>query len=213
MIRLFILFLILALIVVIPFVLWGEGIEHWLIMLGPDDWLQDYGVWAWAVGLLFLIGDLLLPIPATAVMTTLGVLYGPIIGGLFSAIGSFLSGSLGYLICRQFGHGAAVAILGDKDLKRGEKLFSRYGGWLVALSRWLPVFPEVMACMAGLTRMPMAPFFAALACGSIPFGFTFAMLGHAGADQPLLAIGLSALVPLILWAVAHRYFRQSEEKR
>ncbi len=209
MARLLILFLILALMVVIPFLLWGEGIESRFLAFSPEDWLRDYGAWAWAVSMLLLIADLFLPIPATAVMTTLGILYGPLLGGLFSALGSFLAGSLGYGICRQFGRGAAVALLGESDLKRGEQVFSNYGGWLIAFSRWLPIFPEVLACMAGLVRMPIAAFLAALACGAIPFGFTFAMLGHAGADRPFLAIGLSALVPVILWALTQRHFRQT----
>jgi uncharacterized membrane protein YdjX (TVP38/TMEM64 family) len=62
--------------------------------------------------------------------------------------------------------------------------------------------------MAGLTRMPATAFFAALACGSIPFGFAFAAIGHAGVDRPLIAIALSALLPPILWAVIHAYLRR-----
>jgi uncharacterized membrane protein YdjX (TVP38/TMEM64 family) len=208
--RLFILFVVLALLVVIPFLLWGDGIESWFRAISPDAWLRDYGAWAWAVGMLLLIADLLLPIPATAVMTILGILYGPLLGGLLSALGSFLAGSLGYGLCRGFGQGAALTLLGERDLMRGQQLFSRYGGWLIAFSRWLPVFPEVMACMAGLVRMPAGAFFVALACGSIPFGFTFAALGYAGADQPFLAIGLSALIPLILWGLTRRLLRPAD---
>jgi uncharacterized membrane protein YdjX (TVP38/TMEM64 family) len=62
--------------------------------------------------------------------------------------------------------------------------------------------------MAGLTRMPAWVFFTALLCGSVPFGFIFAALGHAGIEQPFLAIGLSALLPLVLWALVHAYLRR-----
>ncbi|MEL6963592.1 MAG: VTT domain-containing protein [Pseudomonadota bacterium] len=210
MVRLFILFFVLALLTILPFLLWGEDIEQRLLAGEPGDWLRDYGAWAWAVGLLLLLIDLFLPIPATAVMTTLGILYGPILGGLLSAVGSFAAGSLGYAICRQFGRGAATALLGETDLQRGERLFLHYGGWLIALSRWLPVLPEVMSCMAGLVRMPMASFFIALACGALPFGLTFATLGHLGADQPLLAIGLSAFLPLILWGLIKGFIYKAD---
>lgn len=208
MIRIFGLFLGLALLVVVPFLIWGEGIERRLGTLDAAEWLRSYDAWAWAIGILLLVSDLVLPIPATAVMAALGVLYGPLLGGLFATIGSFLSGSVGYIACRACGRGAAATILGEKDLKRGEVLFARFGGWLVVLSRWLPVFPEVMACMAGLTRMPKTTFFTALACGSIPFGFGFAAIGHAGADRPMMAIGLSVLAPPILWAIIHAYLRK-----
>jgi membrane protein DedA with SNARE-associated domain len=71
----------------------------------------------------------------------------------------------------------------------------------------LPVFPEVIACMAGLSRMPPLAFFAALACGSAPLGFVFAMIGHAGVDYPVLAIALSAGLPPLLWLGVQPYFR------
>lgn len=208
MFRLFLLFLGLAVLVIIPFLLWGDGLEARFSELNTAQWLRSYGSWAWFAGFLLLLGDLILPIPATAVMTALGIVYGPWIGGTIAAFGSLMSGALGYGLCRLFGLDAARWLLGERDLLRGRDLFKRYGGWLVALSRWLPVFPEVIACMAGLTRMPVWTFFTALLCGSVPFGFAFATLGHAGVDQPFLAIGLSALLPPVLWAVVHIYLRR-----
>lgn len=208
MLRLFGLFLILAVLVIFPFLIWGDGIERALATLDAAEWERRFGAWAWAVGLLLLMADLVLPIPATAVMTALGILYGPLIGGLLAATGSFLAGSIGYLVCRAFGRPAALKILGKKDLENGEALFARFGGWFVALSRWLPVFPEVIACMAGLTRMPPIAFFTALACGSIPFGFAFAALGHAGVDRPLIAIVVSILLPPLFWAAFQIYLQR-----
>lgn len=210
MLRLFGLFLILALLVIIPFLIWGDGIEQALLTLDAAEWEGRFGAWAWAIGLLLLMADLVLPIPATAVMTALGILYGPLIGGLLAATGSFIAGMIGYLACRAFGRPLALKILGQKDLENGEILFARFGGWFVALSRWLPVFPEVIACMAGLTRMPPIAFFAALACGSIPFAFAFATLGHAGVDRPLIAIGIAILLPPLFWAVMQLYLRRSQ---
>ncbi len=204
------LFLFLALLVIIPFLIWGDILEHALTMQNSAEWTERFGGWAWAAGILLLMADLVLPIPATSVMTALGVLYGPMLGGLLAASGSFLAGGIGYLACRTFGYPAALKLLGEKDLQEGEQIFARFGGWIVALSRWLPVFPEVVACMAGLTRMPSKAFFTALACGSIPFGFAFAALGHAGVDRPLLAIGLSALVPPIIWAIAQPFLRRKQ---
>jgi uncharacterized membrane protein YdjX (TVP38/TMEM64 family) len=153
------------------------------------------------------MSDLFLPIPATAVMAALGFVYGPLAGGLIATLGGFLAGALAYLLCRWFGRKAALRLLGPQDLADGERLFAKVGGWLVVLSRWLPVFPEVIACMAGLARMPPRAFFVALACGSAPLGFAFAAIGHAGADHPLLAILLSAGLPPLLWLSVQPYFR------
>src|SRR5690606_15584435 len=142
----------------IPFALWGEAFTAMFSPGGSVAWMRDYDAWAWAAGLLLLVADLFLPVPGTVVMSALGYLYGPVAGGLLAAGGSFCSGALAYGLCRGLGHGAARRLLGARDLARGEALFARVGGWIVVLSRWLPVFPEVVACMAGLTRMPAPPF-------------------------------------------------------
>lgn len=204
--RLLWLFLGLALLVLIPFAIWGEGLERLFSGEAIIARLEDYGRWAWAAGIALLMGDLLLPLPATAIMAGLGYVYGVFWGGLIGSGGSFLAGSLGYGICRLVGRGAARRILGDRDLERGERMFRDVGGWLVVLSRWLPVFPEVIACMAGLTRMPAGRFFAALACGSVPLGFAFAAVGAAGIERPALAIALSALAPPALWLAVRPAF-------
>jgi uncharacterized membrane protein YdjX (TVP38/TMEM64 family) len=205
--RLFWLFLILALVVLIPFVIWGSGFERTFSREGAIAWLTGYGRWAGVVGILLLMSDLFLPIPATAVMAALGFVYGPVVGGLIATLGSILSGALAYLLCRWFGRPAALRVLGPEDLADGERLFARVGGWLVVLSRWLPVFPEVIACMAGLARMPPLSFFIALVCGSAPLGFVFAVIGHAGVAYPVVAIALSAGLPPLLWLAVQPYFR------
>jgi uncharacterized membrane protein YdjX (TVP38/TMEM64 family) len=207
MIRLVGIFVALAILVLIPFLIWGDGFEHRLGLAGAIDWLRRYGGWAWAAGVLLLVSDLFLPIPATVVMAALGFIYGPLAGGLIATLGSFLSGALAYLLCRRFGRPVAARVLGPEDLLDGERLFARVGGWLVVLSRWLPIFPEVIACMAGLSRMPPLPFFTALACGAAPLGFVFAAIGHAGVDHPLLAIVLSGGLPPLLWLVVQHHFR------
>jgi uncharacterized membrane protein YdjX (TVP38/TMEM64 family) len=206
MLRLFGIFVILALLVLIPFLIWGEGFERRFTQAGAIEWLRDYGRWAWAPGILLLISDLFLPIPATAVMAALGFIYGPFAGGLIATLGSFCSGALAYLLCRRFGRPVAVRVLGEEELMEGERLFARVGAWLVVLSRWLPIFPEVIACMAGLARMPAWAFFTALACGSAPLGFVFAAIGHAGVTHPVLAIVLSAGLPPLLWLAVQPLF-------
>lgn len=205
--RLLILFIVLASLVLITFFIWGDGFESIFTQEGSINWLRQYGEWSWMAAIILLLGDLILPIPNSLVMSALGYIYGPLIGGLIAAAGSFLSGSLGYWMCRLVGERVAVRLLGQKDFDRGRKLSGRIGGWIVVLSRWLPVFPEVVACMAGLTRMSPTYFHAALLCGSLPLGFTYAYIGHTGIDHPWLAIALSAGFPPLIWFVIGKVFR------
>jgi len=208
--RLFWIFLGLAIAVLIPFFIWGEGLERTFTREGAVAWLLGYGEWAWAAGIGLIVLDLFLPIPASAVIAALGFVYGPLVGGLIAAAGLILSGLLAYGLCRLLGRRAALRILGEKDLQRGERLFRRLGVWLVLLSRWLPLFAEVIACMAGLTRMPAPAFVTALVCGSLPLAFLFAAIGHAGSEHPLLAITLSAVLPPILWLAVRPLFKAGQ---
>ncbi len=191
----------------VPFVIWGGSVEQLFSQAGTVEWLRGHGRWAWAAGFALLASDLVLPVPGTVVMSALGFVYGPVLGGLLGATGSFLSGAIAYWLCRALGRGAALRLLGERDLERGERLFVSAGGWLVVLSRWLPLLPEVVACMAGLTHMPARLFHLALACGSLPLGFAFAAVGHAGTEHPALALAASALAPPALWLAVQPLFR------
>lgn len=42
--------------------------------------LRDYGSWAWAVGIVLIWADLVLPVPQTAVIAALGIIYGTVLG-------------------------------------------------------------------------------------------------------------------------------------
>lgn len=200
MVRLLVLVLVLAALVALPFAIWGDGIEAQLSPSGAAEWMRSYGGWAWAVGMGLIAADIALPIPATAVMAALGVVYGPLIGGLTATLGSVLAGVIGYGLCRCINRDFARRLAGEKGYDQAEALFHRWGGWLVAASRWAPVLPETAAFMAGLTRMPFLRFTAALVCGSAPLGFIFAWVGHLGAQRPLLTMMFAALAPLALWA-------------
>lgn len=207
--RLLLVLLLPAAVLLVPFLLIGDRLDA--ALGGPRliELLAAAGAWAWAVGITLLVADLLLPIPASGVMAALGIVYGPWLGGLIAAAGSFLAGGLGYLVCRRLGHRAALWLLGERDLRRGTALADRHGGWLVAASRALPLLPETVACAAGLVRMRPAAFFAALVCGAVPMGLAFATLGSLGADRPLASIAVATLLPLALWPLARRVLRRS----
>ena len=197
--RLLLAFLLLAALVLVPFAIWGEGLTAVFSTEGTIERLQGYGNWAWLFGIGLLIADLLLPLPNSLIMSAFGYLYGWWWGGLLAVAGSFLAGALGYELCRRIGEKAVVAILGNKDRERGARLFARSGGWLVALSRWLPVLTEVVACLAGLNRMPAKSFYLSLLAGTLPLGFTYAAIGAIGISAPGWAVAISVAMPPLLW--------------
>lgn len=205
--RFFLVLLILAIMVALPFALWGEWIEG---MLDQETLLADLrereGL-AWLIGLALLILDIFLPIPSSMVMATLGILYGPVLGGLLSVVGVIIAGGTGYSLARCLGRPLARRLVGEETLVWGEAIFEQRGGWIVALSRWVPVLSEVVAMAAGLSGMPARHFAASLICGALPLGFSFAILGHLGAERPLWVFAVCLIIPAFLWGVAVIVFK------
>lgn len=194
--------------ILIPFALWGQHFDAALSLEGTQAWISQHGSWAWLAGVLLLMSDIALPVPSTVVMSALGLMYGWFVGGLLASLGSFLAGMVAYFVCRWLGRPAALWLAGEDSLKRGEDLFARRGGWLVALSRWMPVLPEAVACLAGLVKMNLRTYLTALTCGSVPVGFAFAAIGALGKTNPQAAMLLSAAVPIGLWLAAQRWLKK-----
>lgn len=205
--RLVLCFLGLAALVLGTWLAWGGNWEEQFTLAGSVTWLEGAGPWAWAAGIALLAGDLALPVPGTVVISALGLIYGTLLGGAIAVVGLMTAGLCGYGLGRLFGERFARRWLGDRDYEKGKLLFAAGGGWVVALSRALPILPEVISCTAGLVRMPFKRFVVSLGCGSLPMGFLFAAIGQAGREAPSWAIGLSLAVPALLWLVASRILR------
>ncbi|MDG2214225.1 MAG: VTT domain-containing protein [Verrucomicrobiota bacterium] len=179
------------------FFAWGGYFEE--LLTGDPSTQPGRWDWLFVVGLLTL--DVFLPIPATAVLASLGMAYGPWLGGAIGTLGTFAAGTTGYLLCRILNERAAKFLVGDRGMELGQQFFRRNGGWVIALSRWAILLPELLSCYAGLMRMPPRQYFAALLCGTLPMSFTYAWLGstETAQDNKLLALAISAAVPVFLW--------------
>jgi uncharacterized membrane protein YdjX (TVP38/TMEM64 family) len=80
-----------------------------------------------------------------------------------------------------------------------ENFFDRGGAWTIVLTRSLPYsIPEAMVFLAGLAGMPLRKFVAALTIGSVTTAFAFAAIGAGWADQPILALVVSYVLPILL---------------
>lgn len=211
-----IIILVLAICVMLPFLFWGDQIESLLVVDQEAGTLANQDQWAWAVGVGLLIADIVIPIPTTSIIAGLGIIYGPMLGAGVAILGSMLSAFIGYAIGRFLGRPIARRFAGSR-LAEGDRLILKYGGWIVAASRWLPVLPEVISVVAGAHRMPVKLFGLSALCGVVPFSLAFATLGHVGADTPVLTLVIAAIAPLVLWLILQitgvtQRFHQSQDQ-
>ena len=165
--------------------------------------LRTYGSWAWAAGIALIWADLVLPIPQTAVVAALGIIYGIWLGGLLGTFALITGGLLGYGLMRTAARRLAQRLVRPQSVRRMESLFDRGGAWAIVLTRSLPFsVPEAMVFLAGLAGMPIKKYTAALTIGSVPTAFVFAAIGAGWADQPVLALALSYVLPILLLPIA-----------
>jgi len=179
----------------IPIFLFGERFEDMLDGQRALAFVRAQGPWGAIVAIALIMADLVVPLPAPAIMAALGLIYGPVLGGLYASAGSFCAALLGYGLCRLIGPRAAAWIAGPREVERVSGFFEAHGMWAIAFSRFLPAVPEVLACLAGLTRMPFQRFFLGNLLGSIAVGFTYAYLGAQGEDDPAAALGWAVVLP------------------
>ena len=165
--------------------------------------LRQYDDWAWAVSIPLIWADLVLPVPQTVVITALGIIYGPVLGGLLGSVGLITGGLLGYILMRTSARRILLHFIRPQSLKKMEILFEHAGPWAIVLTRSLSYsIPEVMVFLAGLAGMGIGEFTVALIVGSVPIAFAFAAIGAGWADQPTVALAVSYALPIVLLPIA-----------
>ena len=103
-----------------------------------------------------------------------------------------------------------VMVLGVAGYLKG-LFFIEKGAFAVACSRWLPLLPEAISCMAGLARMPFGKYCMALFSGAVPMCFAYAALARTS-DNELVPLIISILLPIPIWWIAARLMRGSMQQ-
>ena len=188
----------------------GFGLVLFFIIgdaLVERSWLDAFGPWVWLAAVGLLVADIFAPVPTTLIITVMGQRYGPILGGLIGVLGSFSAGMIAYGLTRMLGRRFARWLLAE-ELDSAEQFFRDKGAFAVACSRWLPLLPEAISCMAGLARMPVGRYALALLSGAVPMSFAYAALATTS-DNELIPLLISVLLPIPIWWIAGRLLKNA----
>jgi uncharacterized membrane protein YdjX (TVP38/TMEM64 family) len=171
--------------------------------------LRQYESWGWALGIALIWADVILPVPQTAVIAALAIIYGTLLGAVLGSVGLITGGLLAYVLMLTSARRYLKRVVKPHALHKVERLFDQGGAWAIVLTRSLPYsVPEAMAFLAGLAGMPMAKFFAALTVGSVPTAIVFAAIGAGWAHQPVMALTVSYVLPIFLLPIAMYLIRR-----
>ena len=145
-------------------------------------WLVDPGAGTALLVLGLLIADIALPIPSSIVMVLSGAAFGVIAGSLIALIGSIGGEWLGFELARRYGRRASAWLVGETDLDRMSRIFTRHGVVAIAVTRALPVVMETMSVVAGLSFMTRRDFLLASLIGTAPVVVVYAYAGALSRD-------------------------------
>lgn len=182
------------------FLVAGDQFEFVFSQRRCVEWFSMRPATGWIMGLLLLISDIFLPVPASGVMAASGAVYGIWTGTLIGFTGSLLSGVIGYATARLLGKKGSRFIASQEEMERFRYFFDKWGGYAIILSRILPMIPEVVTILAGFSGMKFSRFVASLTAGALPVSLLFASIGNASKTCPSAGIIIAILVPAILWS-------------
>jgi uncharacterized membrane protein YdjX (TVP38/TMEM64 family) len=166
-----------------------------------------------AASFALLAGDVLLPVPSSAVMLLNGSLFGPVGGAALSLAGSEAAALLGWAIGRRGGP-LLRRVVSPAARDRAEALVRERGAMAIVLTRPIPVVAETAAILAGAAGMPLRRLALAAAVGALPPALPYALAGAYAkrfADIAVLAVML--LLAAAFWLVARRRVRGARSTR
>lgn len=175
-----------------------EGLERLVDGMGWMGPLVYIGIIALAV----VVSQL----PGVPLTIAAGAVWGPVAAGIYSVIGAFIGGMIAYGLGRTLGRSVMKALTGKVvsfDTSRSE----RYLGWVIGLSRAVPIFSfDIISYAAGVTGLSVGVYALATLIGLLPSTFLLTYLGASLLISPVVAVSLSVAVAALLllspWLIA-----------
>lgn len=145
------------------------------------------------VALLMFLETVFPPIPSEVIMTVAGLRAAQ---GPLTLWGVIASGTAGAMLGNFFWYAAARVIGIDRfrplierhgrwltidwpDVEQAERLFGKYGGWVVGVGRVLPTVRSIVSIPAGLLHMRLKTFFVWSTIGTTVWSAALATAGYA----------------------------------
>lgn len=105
--------------------------------------------------------------PASPMMITGGMVFGPVWGTVYNIVGTLLGGTTTYLLGRGLGRDFVRHLLGHK-LRKVERLIARRGFWSLVGIRFLPIPYPLVNYTAALAGIRPGLFLSTLSIGLVP---------------------------------------------
>jgi uncharacterized membrane protein YdjX (TVP38/TMEM64 family) len=119
------------------------------------DWIGSLGAWGPAAYVGLYIVATVLMVPGTALTVVGGALFGAVWGVIYASIGATIGAAVAFVVARHVAAEQVRAWVQRRPaFKKLDAMSGRYGRWVVAITRLVPLFPfNVLNYALGLTRV------------------------------------------------------------
>ena len=154
----------------------------------------------------------LIPIPGPPLYVIAGAIFGPVLGTVYTVVGSVAGAAIAFLMARFLGRDFVESMIGKRVViccECSEALLTR----IIFFSRLLPLISfDVVSYGAGLTRMSLRNFTLATILGFIPMTFIYHIFGSALVVSTPMTIVLGLLIVAILFVLPYFLRRYDLQK-
>jgi uncharacterized membrane protein YdjX (TVP38/TMEM64 family) len=193
----------LALLIILPFLIFGSELESFSRGLLTSQRARPFLA---AAVVLLLALDVLLPVPSSLVGTAAGALLGFTTGAAASALGMTAGCLLGYWLGRRGGRPLVRRMAGADGLKAVSRYYQQRGAWTIVLTRAVPVLAEAAVLVAGVARLELKRFLVFAIASNLGVAAAYAAVGALAVDANsfLIAFAGSILLPIGGYWLARR---------
>jgi uncharacterized membrane protein YdjX (TVP38/TMEM64 family) len=193
------------------FLWWASGGQLWWELFSDRERLRQTvssaGTLAPAVFVLLLVVQAVLaPLPAPAVATAGGYLFGTLQGFVLTWLGALVGGVLCFVLSRSLGRGFVER---STRLKGFDEYVREHGAVAIFILRLIPLISfDAISYAAGLTGISFWRFLIATALGMAPGTFVFVYLGSTKLGPGVYAaLGGLAVLAVAAYIYYHRLQR------
>ncbi|WP_404421352.1 VTT domain-containing protein [Nibricoccus sp. IMCC34717] len=191
--------------ILVPFALLGGGIERFVATLQG----RPLGG---AEGAMLVVGsltaDAVLPVPSSVVLVWSGKKLGTAAGAAAGTTGLVGGGMFAWWLGRLAARGRCTRLISDEQRTQLDRVFARWGGLTLALTRAIPVIAEAAAFLAGLAGVPAHRSLTSLVLGSAPVALAYAVSGAASTDREWVSWLVAVVLPAGAWLAWRSFVRK-----
>ena len=209
--RLIFLFVFVSLVIIITFLLFN-GLENKM-----ETWAHSASsAWTYsAISFGLLAGDVLLPVPSSLLMILNGKVLGVVAGASLSLLAGMTASLIGFYLGRKSTR-FVNKFFSEKDIAAGNRFFTRFGSFSIAISKFIPILSETISFISGCSEISLRNFLFNSFIGHLFISVTYAFLGYYALSYNSnvlsgIVIGSLLLVTWLFAMISKRYAKNESK--